>query len=117
MLRLLRLLVDLVRPLPKGWEHMTLQQRYPPKPGAFVTSYSSIELGDEWFVASPREARPMREPSPSHLPLLADELASELVRDPEFRELMKQLIQLAFVKVMTDMQPPAEESQRSGRQE
>jgi hypothetical protein len=38
-------------PPPKG---RTLQERYPAAPGAFVTSYSSIELGDKWFVPRPR---------------------------------------------------------------
>lgn len=32
----------------------TLQQRYPPRAGAFSTHYSSIELGDDAFVAAPR---------------------------------------------------------------
>ena len=32
----------------------TLQERYPPGPGAFVTHYSSVELDDEAFVARPR---------------------------------------------------------------
>jgi glycosyltransferase involved in cell wall biosynthesis len=36
----------------------TLQQAYPPPPGAFATYYSSIELGNEAFIETPRPARP-----------------------------------------------------------
>lgn len=32
----------------------TLQERYPAAPGAFVTSYSSIDLPEEAFVKEPR---------------------------------------------------------------
>jgi glycosyltransferase involved in cell wall biosynthesis len=35
----------------------SLQQRYPPAPGGFTTHYSSIELGDDAFVAGPRAVR------------------------------------------------------------
>ncbi len=31
-----------------------LQRRYPPAPGAFVTHYSSIELGEDAFASAPR---------------------------------------------------------------
>jgi len=33
-----------------------LQRRYPPQPGAFSTSFSSVELPDEAFTATPRAA-------------------------------------------------------------
>jgi len=39
-----------------------LQQRYPPAAGAYVTHYSSIELGDEAFVSEPRTAFAPRGP-------------------------------------------------------
>jgi len=47
----LPLLRALWTPAPVG---RTLRARYPPAPGAFVTSYSSIELSDEALVAAPR---------------------------------------------------------------
>lgn len=36
----------------------TLQERYPAAPGAFVTSYSSIDLPEEAFVKEPRRYPP-----------------------------------------------------------
>lgn len=49
---MLRWLWDLIwfRP-PTGH---TLQERYPARPGVFTTSYSSVELPEEAFVAEPR---------------------------------------------------------------
>ena len=35
-------------------EQKTLQERYPASPGAFVTSYSSVDLPEEAFVKQPR---------------------------------------------------------------
>lgn len=32
----------------------TLQERYPARPGAFTTHYSSVELTEEAFVKKPR---------------------------------------------------------------
>lgn len=43
------LLRDVLSPAPTG---RTLRDRYPPAPGAYVTSYSSIELTEDWFVKS-----------------------------------------------------------------
>ncbi len=39
-----------------------LQERYPPHPDAFTTSYSSIELDDEWFVPTPHDPPPPDRP-------------------------------------------------------
>jgi hypothetical protein len=49
-----RVLADLLTPAPRG---RTLQERYPPAPGAFVTSYSSVELTENWFLPAPRCGR------------------------------------------------------------
>ncbi len=40
----------------------TLQRHYPASPRAFVTSYSSVELTDEAFVAAPRPCRSLGDP-------------------------------------------------------
>lgn len=51
-MRLLKWLTRWIEgPPPTG---RTLQERYPPGPGAFVTHYSSIDLPEEAFVAQPR---------------------------------------------------------------
>jgi len=48
------MLKDLFTPAPQG---RTLQERYPARPGAFVTSYSSIDLTEDWFVKEGRRIR------------------------------------------------------------
>src|SRR5262249_48061010 len=35
-----------------------LQRRYPPRPGAYVSSFSEVELPEEAFAAEPRAAPP-----------------------------------------------------------
>lgn len=45
---------DWFRP-PQG---QTLQERYPAAPGAFTTSYSSVDLPEEAFVTAPRSLHP-----------------------------------------------------------